>query len=405
MSATFLAAGAIAPDIAKTASPQLVIRKTPDVARRPAERIPALDGLRGVAILLVLLRHSIAGMEPASHFWSAALTPLRLSWSGVDLFFVLSGFLIGGILFDVRHSPNYFRTFYIRRAFRILPVYAIVLMFYLGRHLPVRMVPGQLGDTSPLSIPWFSFVTFTQNFWMVPVGWFGPMAIAPTWSLAVEEQFYLTVPLLIRKVRLRTLYVFLTCVIVGLPFVRAVVPHLFTHGNFANVVLMPLRADALCLGVLCALAVRNARFRKIAGQLLWAGYMLIGAGLVSFFYLTYYGNTQFEPPMATWGFSSLALLYASVLMTAVCHPQAALAKVLCFAPLRRLGTIAYCTYLIHQPFTAAARRLMQIYLHLTPAENWASGGVIGVAIAIIVASLSWKYFEKPLLRVGHRYQY
>src|SRR5215468_4953969 len=90
-------------------------------------RIPALDGLRGTAILLVLLRHSVAGTPTDSRFWSVVLHPLRLTWSGVDLFFVLSGFLIGRILLDARPSPRYFQTFYLRRAFRILPVYYIVL--------------------------------------------------------------------------------------------------------------------------------------------------------------------------------------------------------------------------------------------------------------------------------------
>jgi peptidoglycan/LPS O-acetylase OafA/YrhL len=86
-------------------------------------RVPALDGLRGVAILLVLLRHSFFGLESQSSLLSAFLAAGRLTWSGVDLFFVLSGFLIGGILLDARKSPRYFSTFYIRRAYRILPLY------------------------------------------------------------------------------------------------------------------------------------------------------------------------------------------------------------------------------------------------------------------------------------------
>src|SRR5580698_6917955 len=88
-------------------------------------RIPALDGLRGVAILLVLLYHAVFQFQPDSIFLLRLLTLGRLTWSGVDLFFVLSGFLIGGILLDVRDSPCYFETFYIRRAFRILPLYGI----------------------------------------------------------------------------------------------------------------------------------------------------------------------------------------------------------------------------------------------------------------------------------------
>ena len=96
-------------------------------------RIPALDGLRGIAILLVLLRHaifgvtSVQGIEAHSRFASFVIACGQLSWSGVDLFFVLSGFLIGGILLDARSSPRYFQTFYIRRAYRILPLYFLVI--------------------------------------------------------------------------------------------------------------------------------------------------------------------------------------------------------------------------------------------------------------------------------------
>src|SRR5262249_59028385 len=96
-------------------------------------RIPALDGLRGIAILLVLLRHaifgvtSIQGIETHSALANFVIACGQLTWSGVDLFFVLSGFLIGGILLDARSSPRYFQTFYIRRAYRILPLYFLII--------------------------------------------------------------------------------------------------------------------------------------------------------------------------------------------------------------------------------------------------------------------------------------
>jgi peptidoglycan/LPS O-acetylase OafA/YrhL len=138
-----------------------------------SRRIPALDGLRGIAILLVLMEHTIFQMQTKSQVFSNVLALGKLSWSGVDLFFVLSGFLIGGILLDARESPRYFQTFYIRRAYRILPLYAAITTIFLVRHLPFHFIPGSLGSFSPLNIPWASYVTLTQNFWMVKVGWFG----------------------------------------------------------------------------------------------------------------------------------------------------------------------------------------------------------------------------------------
>src|SRR6201997_2195336 len=134
-------------------------------------RIPALDGLRGIAILVVLLRHaifgvtSVQGIEAHSRFATFVIACGQLSWSGVDLFFVLSGFLIGGILLDARSSPRYFQTFYIRRAYRIFPLYGLVTGFFLSHHLPVHVLPGPFASVSPLTIPWWSYVTLTQNFW------------------------------------------------------------------------------------------------------------------------------------------------------------------------------------------------------------------------------------------------
>jgi peptidoglycan/LPS O-acetylase OafA/YrhL len=127
-------------------------------------RIPALDGVRGLAILLVLLCHTVFDLRPASRGLTHLLAIGRLSWSGVDLFFVLSGFLIGGILLDVR--DYYFKTFYVRRAYRILPLYAAMMALFSIRFLPAAWMPRGMGAFSESPIPWLSYLTFTQNFWM-----------------------------------------------------------------------------------------------------------------------------------------------------------------------------------------------------------------------------------------------
>ncbi len=91
-------------------------------------RIPELDGIRGIAIGMVLIAHCFDIVSRPGSALAYALVPLRLDWTGVDLFFVLSGFLIGGILLDARESSNYFRVFYTRRFFRIVPIYAVLLL-------------------------------------------------------------------------------------------------------------------------------------------------------------------------------------------------------------------------------------------------------------------------------------
>jgi peptidoglycan/LPS O-acetylase OafA/YrhL len=110
---------------------------------------------------------------------------MNLGWSGVDLFFVLSGFLIGGILLDARESPNYFRVFYRRRVCRIFPVYfAFLVAFFLAAHFSQS---ANVQDFFRPPIPWLACATFIQNFWMAVHHNRGGIALNPIWSLAVEE--------------------------------------------------------------------------------------------------------------------------------------------------------------------------------------------------------------------------
>lgn len=367
-------------------------------------RIPALDGLRGIAILMVLLRHSVFGMETSSKFLSPFLVAGQLTWSGVDLFFVLSGFLIGGILLDAKNSPRYFKTFYIRRAYRIFPIYGVVTALFLSRHLLAHFLPGMLGEASPLTIPWASYATLTQNFWMAHLGWFGPVAMTATWSLAIEEQFYLTAPLLIRRVKLEHLTVVLAAVVVGAPILRALLHYYAPHGDFACYVLMPCRADALCLGVLSAMLVRNLKL----WDLLRTNRIALNCAVVVLFagvaFMTYEKYDPFSSPMNTLGYSWLALFYTCCLLIAVSRSTGPSHLALCNRGLMRLGTVAYCAYLLHIPLIHAGRRVLESRFHESPA-TWFAGGMLGVAATLAVAALSWKFFEKPLLRRGHAYRY
>src|SRR6266478_3335761 len=208
------------------AEPQASVAASPGGFQTSSRgRIPELDGLRGLAILLVVLFHFITySYHGPSHTALSYFTKLfGLGWSGVDLFFVLSGFLIGGILLDVRESPRYFKTFYLRRFYRIIPVYYAWILFYIviaavaGRFLTAQISHANndlLGSRYWLLIQFL----FLQNFGILnslPViagVWFWP-----TWSLAVEEQFYLIAPFVIRFLSKRTLYVFLTTAILMAP--------------------------------------------------------------------------------------------------------------------------------------------------------------------------------------------
>src|SRR5262249_22413000 len=142
--------------------------------QRSGTRVPELDGLRGLAILLVILCHYVGNAEHSSlGVWpSRALAAFNIGWSGVDLFFVLSGFLIGGILLEERESANYFRAFYMRRMFRILPLYyGWTLLFGALVIGAVWLSPGRF----PVSyrdlwqVP--AHLLFLQNFWIGMPKW------------------------------------------------------------------------------------------------------------------------------------------------------------------------------------------------------------------------------------------
>ena len=227
-------------------------------------RIPELDGLRGLAILLVILCHYVGNPDhtPLGFFPHRFLLAFTVGWSGVDLFFVLSGFLIGGILLDARNSPQYFRAFYMRRVFRILPIYYLwTLLFAATVIAALVFFPGRLGVafSDLLRVP--VQLLFLQNIF-IGMPHFTWTWFVVTWSLAIEEQFYLLAPPLIRFLSLRRFVITLAATIVLAPVLRFMLFRYWAPGTYLCAFLMPCRADSLSCGMLLAVAWRDARFRE-----------------------------------------------------------------------------------------------------------------------------------------------
>src|SRR5687768_1805284 len=169
----------------------------------PPSHWPALDGLRGTAVIAVLVCH-YAVLLPRT----PAVGLLEIGWAGVDLFFVLSGFLITGILLDARGTPHYLRNFYARRALRIFPLYYGFLAVTLLVSLAVKLAPG--ASHEGLRHLWAaqpSLWTYTANYWMPAQTAWSPWSevVIPLWSLSVEEQFYLVWPLVVCRLSERGL--------------------------------------------------------------------------------------------------------------------------------------------------------------------------------------------------------
>lgn len=367
--------------------------------------VPALDGVRGVAILLVMTRHF-------AHFAAPHTTGLglwrylelaSLGWIGVDLFFVLSGFLITGILIDALEagSPHLFRDFYARRALRILPVYYAVLaiVFLVLPHV------GELGEPArELAGRQVWLWTHATNLdvalhgWGLASGWLG---LAHLWSLAVEEQFYLVWPFLVwavhRRAGLAGLgWTFLACCAAAPVFRLLVTPT-------AAYVLMPCRMDALALGAAGAVAVRRGgRFdiQMLAGLGLVCGSLgLLGIG-------PFLGDLEPEDPvMARVGFTFTAWLGLGLILTAwLALPGSAWHRLLTARWLRAAGRYSYGAYLYHSLFGRGLETLARpFHARLGGIPGVLLFTAFGCVVTFTVAAASYHGFEVHFLELKRHF--
>jgi peptidoglycan/LPS O-acetylase OafA/YrhL len=363
-------------------------------------RIPELDGIRGLAILLVLIWHylvcEVGAVPPLFRL-------LNQTWSGVDLFFVLSGFLIGGILLDHRGASNYFRVFYGRRVCRILPIYfAWLLLFVILRGPSMRFGLGTAWEwlfAKPL--PLWSYATFTQNFLQSRYATWGPNWLAVTWSLAIEEQFYLFLPLLIFITPVRRLPYVLLPLIAAAPVARTLLYDPRTSG-LESYVLTVCKLDALLLGVLCAWLVRRdgARARIERAAPLLRILFLSAGGFVCL--AAYVPETRTTRVLDD---SLLAICYASLILLALHTPRSPLARLTRAGWLRQLGIVAYGTYLIHQAISGLVYGLVRRHWPYILGGSDLLLVLAALAITVAIAAASWRWFEKPIVNVGRRWRY
>lgn len=372
-------------------------------------RVPELDGLRGLAILIVVLVHyAYHEGTPGSPLLVHIRNLFSLGWTGVDLFFVLSGFLIGGILLDAKSSTNYFKTFYVRRFYRIIPIYYLWILSFLalvvfgGKLLEAHTHSGAL---PPLGFNFFKHFLFLQNTFLskqanLTNSWFGV-----TWSLAVEEQFYLAAPLLIKFLNAARLRILLILVIVLAPLLRTYF-YLTEQGPLTHAyTLMPCRADSLALGMLAVLLWRDERFRAFLSAHRTHFFLFLVTLFAGMVVLWLWFPSPFGGFTATVGLSWVGLFYVIVLLSALLNPSGLIARFTRLGPLRELGRVSYCVYLIH---VAVAYMVFNLIARTTPyLSDFKSLGItlLCAAITYLAAKLSWIFFEGPLVQIGHQTKY
>lgn len=360
-------------------------------------RIPELDGLRGIAILLVLLFHYVSSTDYGDAPVSLLQKIFAIGWSGVDLFFVLSGFLIGGILLDVRESPSYFKTFYARRFYRIVPLYYVwVAAFFV---ISIFWANPETWRSLPI------YLLFLQNSIRIEHDIFRAAWLGALWSLAVEEQFYLVIPSIIRLISGRKLLFALFVAIIFPPVFRILLhAYLPVHPD-APYMLTVCRADALAMGVLLAFGWRNERWKAAFYRRKMPIYLACSLLACAFLYLAIWKPSQYSFAMYSWGFTVVDALFASLLAIAIMVPGSMWAAVCRLPFLSELGRVSYCLYVIHQAVNLACHELL---FHSLPRfDNWASvlASIIAAVLSYGIAVVSWKFFEHPLLRKGHALKY
>ena len=363
-------------------------------------RIAEIDGLRGIAVLLVLVWHFIGAVLPPTTGLSKIIGALfTFGRTGVDLFFVLSGFLIIGILADQKDSPNYFRVFFARRALRILPPYAMLLIAFWA-------LSALLGETYYFGsqIPWWSYATFTQNWYIIKLNGWGPGAASVTWSVAIEEQFYIVFPIIVYLIPRQYLFPLLICVGTSSISARAACFILYPQNAFAPYVATCLRLDGLCAGGMLAIAFRDDRLRQklIASRPFLRKANIGFAAFIPFFLLALHWR-----PWATmyyWGHTYLTVLYSLTLATILLVPSSKFCDLLRAGSLRALGTISYTVYLFHPLFIGLAFSAVGKREELSSVSD-AILLALAMMVTLIFSKTSYVFIESKLVAFGHRLKY
>lgn len=350
-------------------------------------RIYELDGLRGIAILLVLMRHYV-------HHPSLLLLGPQWGWMGVNLFFVLSGFLITSILLRIADQPGALKIFYARRSLRLFPLYFLALLIYF-------VASAAVGTPQPIRTV-LLYLTFLQAFippllthlQIVPHPAWVAMGFGVLWSLSVEEYFYvLWAPVVaFTHARRAPLFGLLGCILIVTPWIRFFYPD--PRGGQE---LFLAQMDSLAAGCLLGLLWRDHGehwrrcLQRWAGRLcacvaalvavaIWIDFAT-GISKRSDFDFRIFNATDYSVLWLAW---SLLLLVA----LAVSGTQQRMARLLRHPVLCWFGRISYCLYVVHYPIYLALRRYLP---HSTAL-------VVGLGISLAVSALSWRYFEGPIAR-------
>ena len=345
------------------------------------KHIPQLDVLRGLAVLDVMLYHA-SELAPSLHLGIL----FRFGYTGVDLFFVLSGFLITGILVESKNHPHYFRNFYARRALRIWPIYYVLLIFTFI--LLPAIQPSLTSTIFEKSHPWQAYPFLLQN--LTAIGQKGFDTLRVTWSLAIEEQFYLMWPVIVWLAPRRSLkYLALGAVAISMALrwssLYGVIPSINIYTNTLT------RLDGLGLGAFLAVWIPEADARVVK----WGGMLVVVLCLPVTIVLMWmnYGHWS--------AYALVSLCFAGLLCAAINLPWFSNSDFL-----RYTGRISYAMYLVHVPIFMYVkdgwiRKLLTVRWEIVSDLLLFA---VSFALCYALAAASWHFFESKILQLKSRFQ-
>lgn len=364
--------------------------------------MPALDGVRGLAILVVLLYHFVAQTTATNPFEAAVNRVLSYGPLGVDLFFILSGFLITGILYDSRAERRYFQSFYMRRALRIFPLYYTVLavVFFVVPLVPALRGTGIAQLREHQAWAWL----YGVNVYLAIQGGWVLSYIEHFWSLAVEEHFYLVWPLVVWLLGGRPRALMSGALLIaGLSFAGRVAASLLGVSPIATTVLTPFQLDALCLGGFFAVYVRQPGGLLSVKRAILPMALGAGALLVLQFGLHRFTESGFAAVRSMREGMFRVLLAALLLQALVAPASSALSRFFRSGPMTALGKYSYGIYVYHHFFSYyfTAHRTEFVLARAVGSHTLAVAiqAALGIAVSLAIAWLSYELFEKHFLRL------
>lgn len=355
----------------------------------------ALDGLRGVAILWVMLYHFSGGYKGTNQILRLWSLIADAGWMGVDLFFVLSGFLITGILYDTALAEHKVKNFYARRALRIFPLFYAVLfgLLLFSPALHLHWHPEHLFYFFYLSNV---AIIFAHHF-QPPSYWIN---LGHLWSLAVEEQFYLLWPFVVWRIRNRNRLLWIVAaVLITSPLLRGL---LLAEGMDTVTMsrLLLTRADSLLFGGGVALLVRGPSADRIPAKQI----LLISASVLAILLWLAHGPEATSPWLSTIGYSAIAACSASFIYLAQ-QGSNWVSALFDQRLLQFFGRYSYGLYIFHGLYFVYLRHLSGTIEHRVHSGLLAQLLIVslGFIFSIVLALLSYHFFESPILKLKRRF--